>query len=493
MNVTAIFWLLLLLPTACAGLCLLLRSARAIMMVVGAGALCQAALGATAAVRVLRSGQPLLSPGGWFNLDALSAFHLLVMMAVFTLSSLFAWGYFHEEMSEGQFRLRLARRFGSLWFGSMAAMTLVLISNNLGILWVGIEATTLLTAFLICIHRSAASLEAMWKYLIICSVGVAFAFMGTLLVAASTAGVLPSDEALLWTRLVASAGQLNPMMLKAGFLFLLVGYGTKAGLAPMHTWLPDAHSQAPAPVSALFSGFLLNSSLYCILRYLPIMEGGAGMAGWSLRLLLLFGLVSLLVAAVFIYFQRDVKRLLAYSTVEHIGIIAIGVGLGGAGAAAAMFHMLNHSIAKSVAFFGAGRVGQLYETHEIGRIQGMLRSCPTWGGALFAGVLALIGAAPFAIFMSEFQVLKAAADGHSWWTLGLFLGGAGMVFMGALRHLIAMAWGDPSTTRTQSVGWVEGAIAVAPVLALLALGLWMPQPLQDAVRQAAAVIAGAKP
>jgi len=169
------------------------------------------------------------------------------------------------------------------------------------------------------------------------------------------------------------------------------------------------------------------------------------------------------------------------------------VGLDGAGAAAAMFHMLNHSIAKSLAFFGAGRVGQLYETHEIGRIQGMLRSCPVWGWGLFAGLFTLIGVAPFAIFMSEFQVLKAAADSHSWLTLGLFLGAAGMVFMGALRHLIDMAWGDASTTRTQSVGWGEAALAVAPVLALLALGLWMPQALQEALRQAAGVIAGARP
>ena len=198
-------------------------------------------------------------------------------MMVFVLSSFYAVGYFGQEAAARHFTPRLARRFGALWFGALWAMILVLVSNNLGIMWVGIEATTLLTAFLICIPVSPTSLEAMWKYLIMCSVGVAFAFIGTLLVAAAAAPAhLPPSDTLLWTRLRASAGLLDPRLLKAGFLFLLVGYGTKAGLAPMHNWLPDAHSQAPAPVSAIFSGFLLNAALYCILRYVPLAGGGDG-------------------------------------------------------------------------------------------------------------------------------------------------------------------------------------------------------------------------
>jgi hydrogenase-4 component F len=487
---SAIFWALLLIPAAGSGLCLLLRTPRAVLAAVCAGVLCSAAVAFGAAVQTLRCG-PITSPGEWFFLDALSAYHLAVMMIVFSLSSLYSLSYFQRELEAGTLTMRLARRFGALWFGALAAMTLVLISNNLGILWVGIEATTLVTAFLICIHRSAASLEAMWKYLIICSVGVAFAFMGTLLVGASTAGKLPASDALLWTRLYAAPAAFNPVLLKAGFLFLLVGYGTKAGLAPMHNWLPDAHSQAPAPVSALFSGFLLNSALYCILRYVPLVERATGYSGWSLRLLAIFGAVSILTAAAFIYFQRDVKRLLAYSSVEHIGIVALGIGLGGAGALGALFHMLNHSLGKTLAFFSAGRLGQVYGTHDIGRMSGALKVAPVWGKGLLVSLLCLIGVAPFAIFMSELQVLSAAASAGAWWTMGIFLAGIGGVFLGALRHAISIVWGaPPEGVEPERASAFEAVLAFAPMAALLALGLWMPHVLRDAIAQAAAIVGG---
>ncbi|MCX5758016.1 MAG: proton-conducting transporter membrane subunit [Candidatus Hydrogenedentes bacterium] len=314
-------------------------------------------------------GGSISTAWGWLYLDALSTYHLAVMMVVFALSSLYLPGYFGEEIRDNVLTPGAARRFGVLWFGALTAMTLVLISNNVGIMWVGIEATTLVTAFLICIHRTPESVEAMWKYLIICSVGVAFAFMGTLLAgAAANALHLPPSQALLWTCLRQNASHLDPVLIKVAFVFLLVGYGTKAGLAPMHSWLPDAHSQAPAPVSALFSGFMLNAALYCIMRYMPLVEGSSGHAGWSLRLLLFFGLTSILVAATFIIFQHDLKRLLAYHSVEHLGIIAVGLGLGGLGTFAALLHTLNHSICKSLSFFAAGRLGQMYGTHDMSKV-----------------------------------------------------------------------------------------------------------------------------
>ncbi|MGD1002216.1 MAG: proton-conducting transporter membrane subunit [Candidatus Brocadiia bacterium] len=490
MTSSAIFWALLLIPAAGSGICLLLRTPRAVLLLVCAGVLGSAVLAFCAAARALACGG-LVSPGEWFFLDALSAYHLMIMMAVFSLSSLYTLSYFRREAQTGEFTPRLARRFGALWFGALAAMTLVLISNNLGIMWVGIEATTLVTAFLICLHRSPASLEAMWKYIIICSVGVAFAFMGTLLVGASTARQLPAADALLWTKLYAASGALNPVLLKAGFLFLLVGYGTKAGLAPMHSWLPDAHSQAPSPVSALFSGFLLNAALYCILRYVPLVERATNYSGWSLRLLALFGAVSILTAAAFIYFQRDVKRLLAYSSVEHIGIVALGMGLGGAGALGALFHMLNHSLAKTLAFFSAGRLGQMYGTHDMDRISGALRAAPVWGKGLLLSLLCLIGVAPFAIFMSELQIVSAAAAGGAWWTMGLFLFGVGVVFVGALKHAVSMSWGAPAEgVKEERADALEAVLAFAPMAALLALGLWMPAFLRDAIVQAAAIVGG---
>jgi hydrogenase-4 component F len=484
-----LYGLLILLPFVGGAICIALPSPRQILTTMCL-TVCASALVAAWIIRHVFTGGPAFAVGGWFYVDALSAYHLGVMMMVFVASSLYAWGYFLKEVEDGHVKRRGLHQFAGLWCGALAAMTLVLISNNLGIMWVGIEATTLLTAFLICIPVRPAALEAMWKYLIICSIGVAFAFLGTLMVAASANGLhLNPFDTLLWTKLRHSAGSLNPMLLKTGFLCLLVGYGTKAGLAPMHSWLPDAHSQAPAPVSALFSGFMLNASLYCIMRYVPIVEINTGRAGWSLQLLVLFGLISIIVAAAFILFQTNVKRLLAYSSVEHIGIITLGFGLGGLGVFAALFHTLNHSICKTLAFFAAGRLGQTYGTHTMKKMSGSVRGAPVWGIGLFGSILVLIGVAPFAVFMSEFQVLKAALDGHAILTLILFLAGGSVVFVGALRHAIGMAWGESSpVAEPERAGVVQVFLAFAPLAILLLLGLWTPAPLLSVLRQAADVL-----
>ncbi|MBI5115480.1 hydrogenase 4 subunit F [Candidatus Poribacteria bacterium] len=441
----------------------------------------------------VHGGATITAAYGWLYLDALSGYHLAVMMAVFLLSSVYLPGYFRDEIRSGELTPGNARRFGALWFSALTAMTLVLLSNNIGIMWVSIEATTLVTAFLISVHRSPASVEATWKYLVICSVGVAFAFMGTLLVGAAAKGLdLPASQALLWTRLQQDAVLLNPPLAKVAFLFLLVGYGTKAGLAPMHSWLPDAHSQAPAPVSALFSGFMLNAALYCIMRYMPLIEACTGHVGWSLRLLKFFGLASILVAAAFIIFQHDLKRLLAYHSVEHLGIIAVGLGLGGLGIFAALLHTLNHSLCKSLSFFAAGRLGQMYGTHDMPKMAGSLKAAPVWGKALLGSLLVLIGVAPFAVFISEFLILRAAAQSGSYWTMGLFLAGAGIVFVGALQHAINITWGDAvATPEQEQADWVEKAIVAVPMTALLLLGLWIPDSLREMLEAAALIVKGA--
>ncbi|MDD2710999.1 MAG: proton-conducting transporter membrane subunit [Verrucomicrobiae bacterium] len=480
--------ILVALPFAAAVVCLLLPTSQSVLQFVRLGVLGLVFPFALAICKVLSHG-PLEAAGQWLRMDALSAYHLAVMMLVFVGGSCFSPVYFRKDIEEDHFSISRARRFGSLWFGALGAMTLVLSSNNLGILWVGVEASTLLTAFLICIHRTPASLEAMWKYLIICSVGVAFAFMGTLLAGASASGRLPATEALLWTHMMEIAPRLDPMLIKAGFIFLLVGYGTKAGLAPMHSWLPDAHSQAPAPVSALFSGFLLNSAFYCVLRYIPIVETALGHSGWSLRLLVFFGLLSILVSSAFMVMQKDLKRLLAYSTVEHIGIMAVGVGLGSAGAAASLFHLLNHSLGKTLAFLSAGRVGQLAGTNEIARLGGLLRGSFVWGVGLFWALLILSGVAPFAVFFSELQTLKAAADQGSWWTMGLFLFGVGVVFLAILRHAIHLAWAPSNRdVSANSSSWLEKIVVLCPLALLFMLGIWMPESLQRVIREAAAII-----
>jgi len=491
MDARLLLWLFFLLPGLLAAGCLLAPSARAAVRLAAAGGVAWACLAAGTAWRVFAGG-PVLAGQGWLYLDGLSAYHALVLALVFGASSAYAWGYFGVELGRRGLALPAARRFGALWFGAAGAMALVLVSNNLGLMWVGIEATTLLTAFLICVHVSPLALEATWKYLVVCSVGVAFAFVGTLFVGVSAAGLgLAGSEMLQWTRLSASANALSAGTMKLAFLFLVVGYGTKAGLAPLHMWLPDAHSQAPAPVSALFSGFMLNTALYCIVRYLPLVDRATGDAGWGRGLLVAFGLASILVAAAFIVFQQDGKRLLAYHSVEHMGIIALGFGLGGLGAFAALWHTLNHAVCKALAFFSVGRLGQMYGAHDLHRMAGAMRRAPLWGLGFFGSVLALIGVAPFALFMSELQILRAAADAGAFRVLGLFLAGAAIVFVGALRHAILPAWGDEVQAPEVPPAGTADALLVYGALGLLVLlGLWIPGPLQGALEAAAAVVGG---
>jgi hydrogenase-4 component F len=329
--------------------------------------------------------------------------------------------------------------------------------------------------------------------LLICSVGIAFAFIGTIFTAASvqSAGIVASD-ALLWTRLAAPDVHLDPTLMKFAFIFILVGYGTKTGLAPIHSWLPDAHSQAPAPVSAMFSGFLLNTALYCILRYVPLVRHTLG-SGFADGVLIFFGAFSIIVAAGFIVFQRDAKRLLAYSSVEHLGIITLGFGLGPLGSFAALFHMLNHSLSKSLAFFSVGRLGQRYGTHDMATLSGALRADRVWGLGLLGSLLALIGAAPFAIFMSEYQLLRAAIGSGAWAVLILFLAAGAVVFISALRHLIDMAFGDARSPVIAASKSKSSVLIVASVMGLmLFLGLWMPPWLSEAIGHAAGA-AGVRP
>ncbi|MBF0407000.1 MAG: hypothetical protein HQM10_06590 [Candidatus Riflebacteria bacterium] len=430
----------------------------------------------------------------WLFMDALSAYHLSVLLIIYVLSSLFSLRYFDHELKEKNFRLVQARLFAGLWSPSLGAMILVLVSNNMGIMWVAMETTTLMTTFLICIHLTRDSLEAMWKYLLICSVGIAFAFMGTLLLRLSAKDLgLNPNEALLWTNLLANAKSLVPALVKAAFIFAIVGYGTKAGLAPMHTWLPDAHSKAPAPVSAVFSGFMLNTALYCIMRFIPITETATGGTGWSLRFLIGFGLFSITLSSAFILYQHDLKRLLAYCSLEHLGIIALGIGIGDGGTFAALFHTFNHSLCKSLSFFAAGRLGQIYQTHDMEKMTGSIRVSPVWGIGIFASILALIGLPPFSIFMSEFQLLKAAVDKGQIGVVILFILGTGIVFTSVLKHILPIAWGEPTEKKSHSPDLFSSSIidiflVVVPLATLVVLGIWMPEPFQAILTRSAGII-----
>jgi len=487
-------YLALLIPALLALAALVHQPPRATLRLLTLGTTA-AVLGLVPAIATVWSHGAMTAADGWLRLDALSALHLLILAVVFLPAACHANLYFRAELDHAGFS-RTIRRFAALWFGSLAAMILVLLSNNLGMMWVGIEATTLLTAFLICTHLTPDALEAMWKYLLMCSVGVAVAFTGILLIAAATAHTgLPLTSALLWTSLIEAQQRLDPSLVKAGFLFLVVGFGTKAGLAPMHNWLPDAHSQAPAPVSAVFSGCLLNSALYCILRVLPLAEHVSGHAGWAREVLVALGLVSMTVAAIFILAQRDIKRLLAYSSVEHIGIMALGAGLGGLGVFAALLHALGHALAKPLGFFCAGTVGQIYGTHEMKRLGGVTRHVPVWGIGLILALLVLIGVAPGALFLSELLMLKAAVDQHAYWIAALFLAALAVAFIGVLRRTIAMGWdaSAPPPAPPPRAGLAARLLVGIPLLLLLALGLCVPAGLADFLRQAAAIVAGGQP
>ena len=487
-------WLILLLPVAGSGLCRVLKSSERILTFILAGVLADAVICVIAACLVFIHGKPLTSMGGWLYADSLSAYHLIVMAIVYGMSSVYGRHYFDEDIRKGLFGLNAQRRYGSLWFASLGAMTLVLVSNNMGIMWVGMEATTLVTAFLICINSKKAAIEAMWKYLIVCSVGIAFAFLGTILVAAATSGMQSEvSDTLFWTNLSIAAKSLNPTLIKASFIFALVGYGTKAGLAPMHTWLPDAHSQAPTPVSAIFSGFMLTTALYCIMRHMALVNRVLGTDGFTNDLMIFFGIISIIVAAAFILVQHDLKRLLAYHSVEHLGIIAFGLGLGHLGVFAALFHTLNHSVCKSLGFFCAGSLGKNYETYDMRRISGAIHVSPIWGGGLLGSLLALIGVAPFALFISELLIVKSAIESHDIVALVFFLIGSSVVFVAALQHLIPIVWGEPSVVPSapERGRFSEVMVVILSLGLLLVLGLWMPQGMKTVLEQAANIVGGA--
>lgn len=483
---------LVFLPVMAGILSQLFPSQRKSLVISVAGVLATVCLGGIAIHRTFTQGT-IFAFSDWLFLDALSAYHLLVMDLVFGLSSLFALRYFDEELHEHNLTMPQMRTFAGLWAPAMGAMTLVLISNNLGIMWVGMEATTLVTSLLICVHLTRSSIEAMWKYMLICSVGIGFAFLGTLMIRVAAKDLpLDPNQALLWTNLLANTAFLAPALVKAAFIFVMVGYGTKAGLAPMHSWLPDAHSKAPAPVSAIFSGFMLNTALYCIMRYVPLVEGAVGHTGFAHRLLIGFGLLSIVIASAFILFQHDLKRLLAYCSVEHIGIITLGFGVGGLGTFAALFHTFNHSLCKTLSFFAAGRLGQTFGTQEMSRMTGSLKVTPLWGLGIFGSLLTLIGMVPFSIFMSEFQLLKAAIDGKQYLVVIVFLMATGVVFVGMLRTVLDLAWGKPAEVAEHvSTNGLDVFLVAAPLIVLLVLGVWMPGPFREMLDQAAAIIENA--
>jgi len=357
-------------------------------------------------------------------------------------------------------------------------------------MWVAVEGTTLASVFLVNFERTRASLEASYKYLLICSVGIAIAFLGTVLV--YFAGIQQfGDEAhaLRWTTLLRLAPGLAPRVIELAFVFLVVGYGTKAGLAPMHTWLPDAHSEAPAPVSALMSGVLLSVGVYAILRFKPAVDVAAG-PGFARSILLALGLLSVAVAAAFLWTSSNYKRMLAYSSVEHIGLVCLGLGFGGAlGTAGALLHIANHALAKSIVFLLSGRIRVAYGSAEIAAVGGLMRRMPRTGAGFLAAMLALVGLPPFGLFVSEVMIFAAGFTQGFPGVAGAALALLVVAFAGLLRGAHAILYGTPPREPAAEVpGWRPVLPVAAALLLLLLTGLAWPPGLTDALDRVVAIV-----
>jgi hydrogenase-4 component F len=417
---------------------------------------------------------------GLWRVDALSALLALAIAFVALLAAALAPGLDAGDRTDTAYVRRLRLYMGAFAFTMLIAVTV----QNVALMWVAIEATTIASALAIPLNRTKASVEASWKYLLVCSVGIALAFTGTILAYfdfVSTAGQV--DESLNWLSLRGAAASLHPPLLRLAFAFIVVGYGTKAGLAPMHTWLPDAHSEAPSQISAMMSGVLLAVALYAIARWKAVVDAAIDPA-FSNALLIAFGLVSVAIGTFSLVIQRHYKRMLGYSSVEHMGLVAIGLALGPLGAFAAWLHVVNHAAAKSVSFLLAGRILERYRTAEIDGVTGLLRIMP-WTGALFgAGILALIGLPPFGLFVSEFLLLQAAIALGKTWLAAIVLVLLLTAFVSLLNHVNRMLYGDlPDGVRAgERPHWSMLALLV-PVAVLVVLGLWLPAPVSTLIRR----------
>jgi hydrogenase-4 component F len=439
-------------------------------------------------LKVIDAG-PLVLAREQFFIDPFNVFLVTLTAFVGFTTALFSRPYMRIELEHGRLTPARLRLYHSMYQLFNATMLVALTTNNMGLLWVAMEAATLSTVLLVTLYRTPAALEAGWKYFILCGVGIAQALFGTILLYFAAEKVLGASgvNALLWTRLDAVKGELEPVVLGLAFVFLLVGYGTKVGLAPLHNWLPDAHAEGPTPISAVLSGLLLNVAIYAVVRCKVLVEGAlhSQLPG---RMLMAFGLLSVVLAAFLLWRQRDVKRLFAYSSIEHMGIIAFAFGMGGPVANfAALLHMTVHSLTKSAIFFAVGHATQKAGSQLMEQIRGLVTVNPTVGWGLMLGTLAILGMPPFGVFASEFLILTTAMQQQPWATPILLLA-LGVAFAAIFGRVQPMVFGESTAKR------LPHPPALLPVFAHLALvlllGVFIPPWLADWYRAAAHIIGG---
>jgi hydrogenase-4 component F len=475
-------WLFVLLPLLGALIAWLIPDNRRRSFVLPVFALAHLVLTVTLLVST-----PPASPDGWIYLDALGKVALLSNSILFTVCAFYAVGYLNYR------RQRPNRILCMALLVCLSAMTLVTISQHLGLLWIALEATTLTMAPLIYFNHNARSIEATWKYLLICSVGIAIALLGLFFLAYSTI-VAKQDVTLLLGSLISDASRLHAGWRHAAFIFLLVGFGSKMGLAPLHTWKPDAYGEAPGLVGALLAGGLVNCALLALLRVYQI--AAASTEGPLFQEVLLgMGLVSMAFAAIFMARQSDFKRMLAYSSVEHVGIIAVALGLGKGALFGALLHMINNALTKGVLFLSSGNIHRAYNSKSTQYVRGALRRTP-WSGALFlAAFLAITGSPPFGPFVSEFLIVSSAFVQQNYWSGGLFLIFLAMIFIGMASTVLPVVMGKIPND-IEKTPYRDTVHTVLPPLvlmtAILVLGIWIPESLQALLREAAGLLGGGK-
>ena len=414
-------------------------------------------------------------PGGLFLVDDLNVVFIVLNTFVGFTTSVFSSDYIAHELEIGRLTPTYLRFYHAMYQVLMFGMNLALVANITGLMWVAIELATLTTVLMVGIYRTREALEAAWKYFILGSVGIALALFGTILVYMAAQPVVGEGlDAMRWTTLLAHASQFDPALLNVAFVFLLMGYGTKVGLAPLHAWLPDAHAEGPTPISAVLSGLLLNVALYAVLRFkILLAANGAAIAPGPL--LVAMGLTSLVFAAFMLYRRRDIKRMFAYSSIEHMGIIAFAFGMGGALANfAGLLHMTMHSLTKSAIFFTVGHITRIKGTQRIAEITGLTESHPALGWTLVLGVVAIAGLPPLGIFMSEFLVVSSTFSREPLLAIPLVFGllvGVGALFL----RLNGLVFGAPSGSLAPN------KMSYLPIFAHLVLvliaGIYLPGPL----------------
>jgi hydrogenase-4 component F len=423
------------------------------------------------------------APEGWLNVDALGLIALTVVSVVFLAVSLYSVRFLENAKVQG------ARVFITCLLAFLAAASLVALAHHFALVWIGMEATTLALAPLVFFRRDRRSLEAVWKYLVLSSVGIALALFGTFFLAAAQVEGRP----LILGDLVRNAASLRPGLLRAAFVFLLVGYGTKMGLAPLHSWKPDTYGEAPSPVAGLMAGALTTCAFLGLARTVEVMTA-AHQAAFIRPPLFALGIASLVISAGFMIGQTDLKRLLAYSSVEHMGILAIALGIGGAGAYGAVLHLLNNGLIKGSIFLAVGNVVLLSGTSEASATRGVLRRAPWTGILLLAGLFAVTGSPPFGLFVSEFTILGAAFHAGLPWLAIVMLLLLAIVFVGMARLILGVVYGTPEAgagVLAEPLPLVAGPLVLGGLV--LILGLYIPPVLQDTLARAAGALGGGTP